>query len=68
MPIQFMMDNYLRDIITPTLCSLLHNNIINLNFYIKENSPLPIIKYVKKFIQNNINKSSSIYNITSNTN
>lgn len=50
MPIQFMMDPNLRDIITPTLCCLIYENKTTLNFLMKDNSPLQIIKYLRREI------------------
>jgi hypothetical protein len=51
LPIQFMMDPNLREIITPTICCLIYENKTTLNFLMKDNSPLQIIKYLRKEIQ-----------------
>jgi hypothetical protein len=48
MPIQFMMDPNLREIITPTLCCLIYENKTTLNFFLKDNSPSQIIKYLHR--------------------
>jgi len=42
------MDSYLRDIYIPTFCSLIFDNKVNLNLLLKDNSPQPIIKILKK--------------------
>ena len=46
-----MMDPNLREIITPTICCLIYENKTTLNFLMKDNSPLQIIKYIRKEIQ-----------------
>lgn len=42
------MDSYLRDVYIPTFCCLIHDNKTHLNLFLKDNSPQPIIKALKK--------------------
>jgi hypothetical protein len=42
------MDSYLKDVYIPTFCCLINNNKPNLNLFLKDNSPQPIIKVLKK--------------------
>ncbi len=42
------MDSYLKDVSIPTFCCLINNNKVNLNLFLKDNSPQPIIKMLKK--------------------
>jgi hypothetical protein len=44
------MDSHLRDIYIPSFCSLIFDNKTNLNLLLKDNSPQPIIKVLKKEI------------------
>ena len=48
LPIQYIMDGYLRDVHIPTFCCLINDNKSNLNLFLKDNSPQPIIKALKK--------------------
>ena len=45
---QYIMDSYLRDVHIPTFSSLINDNKTNLNLFLKDNSPQPIIKALKK--------------------
>lgn len=51
MPIQYIMDAHLRDIVIPTICSLVYQNKTALTCLLKDNSPQQIVKYLKKEIQ-----------------
>ncbi len=42
------MDSYLRDVYIPTFCCVIFDNKTNLNLLLKDNSPQPIIKALKK--------------------
>jgi len=42
------MDSYLREVYIPTFCCLINDNKTNLNLFLKDNSPQPIIKLLKK--------------------
>ena len=48
LPVQYIMDSYLRDVHIPTFCCLINDNKINLSLFLKDNSPQPIIKAIKK--------------------
>lgn len=48
LPVQYMMDMHLKQIITPTVCCLIFQNKANLNCLLKDNCPQPIIKFLKK--------------------
>lgn len=48
LPVQYIMDSYLRDVHIPTFCCLINDNKINLSLFLKDNSPQPIIKALKK--------------------
>lgn len=50
LPVQYIMDGYLRDVHIPTFCCLIHENKTHLNLFLKDNSPQPIIKALKKEI------------------
>ena len=42
------MDGYLRDVHIPTFCCLIYDNKSNLSLFLKDNSPQPIIKALRK--------------------
>lgn len=48
LPVQYIMDSYLREVHIPTFCCLIHQNKTHLNLFLKDNSPQPIIKALKK--------------------
>ena len=48
LPIHYIMDSYLKDIYIPTFCCLINENKPNLNLFLKDNSPQPLIKALKK--------------------
>ena len=48
LPVQYIMDSNLRDVYIPTFCCLILDNKINLNLFLKDNSPQPIFKMLKK--------------------
>ena len=48
LPVQYIMDSNLREVHIPTFCCLIHDNKAHLNLFLKDNSPQPIIKAIKK--------------------
>lgn len=48
LPVQYIMDAYLRDVYIPTFCCLINDNKANLSLLLKDNSPQPLIKSLKK--------------------
>ena len=48
LPVHYIMDSYLREVYIPTFCCLIYDNKSNLNLFLKDNSPQPIIKALKK--------------------
>ena len=50
LPVQYLMDGYLREVHIPTFCCLIHDNKANLSLFLKDNSPQPLIKALRKEI------------------
>lgn len=42
------MDGFLREVHIPTFCCLINNSKSSLSLFLKDNSPQPIIKALKK--------------------
>jgi hypothetical protein len=69
LPVQYIMDSYLREVYIPTFCCLINENKANLNLFLKDNSPQPIIKLLKKEMasHNSMTKKSSTTSLMSMT-
>ena len=67
LPVQYIMDSYLREVYIPSFCCLINNNKTNLNLFLKDNSPQPIIKLLKKELATHysITKKSSTTSLMS---
>lgn len=48
LPVHYIMDSYLREVYIPTFCCLINDNKSNLSLFLKDNSPQPLIKALKK--------------------
>ena len=61
------MDSNLRNVYIPTFCCLILDNKVNLNLFLKDNSPQPIIKSLKKEISSkpSLTKKSSCSSLMS---
>jgi hypothetical protein len=69
LPVQYIMDSYLREVYIPTFCCLINENKANLNLFLKDNSPQPIIKLLKKEMasHSSMSKKSSTASLMSMT-
>jgi hypothetical protein len=69
LPVQYIMDSYLREVYIPTFCCLINDNKANLNLFLRDNSPQPIIKMLKKEMASHysMNKKASTTSLMSMT-
>ena len=48
LPIQYLMDASLREVYIPSYCCLIHDSKSNLNLFLRDNSPQPLLKALRR--------------------